>query len=306
MRLVRFLVPADDTSAARATPRVGAQRDDGVVDLAAAGVDASMTDLLAIASAAATDAEAAARWKDVVGAVAAAATVDQDVRLVAPVDPPNYLAIGLNYRAHVAEGGRPDPERPVVFNKQISSVIGPGEAIHVPAAAPDLVDYEGELAVVVGRRCRRVPKERAYEVIGGYTVANDVSVRDWQRASPTMTMGKSWDTHGPIGPWIVTPDEVADPQSLRLSTIVDGEVRQDATTAEMIFDIPTLIEHLSTAFTLLPGTVIATGTPEGVGVYREPRAMLQPGQTVQVVVEGVGTLENPVIAEPDADEVKIG
>ena len=306
MRLVRFLVPADDTSAAGATPRVGAQRDDGVVDLAAAGVDASMTDLLAIASAAATDAEAAARWKDVVGAVAAAATVDQDVRLVAPVDPPNYLAIGLNYRAHVAEGGRPDPERPVVFNKQISSVIGPGEAIHVPAAAPDLVDYEGELAVVIGRRCRRVPKERAYEVIGGYTVANDVSVRDWQRASPTMTMGKSWDTHGPIGPWIVTPDEVADPQSLRLSTIVDGEVRQDATTAEMIFDIPTLIEHLSTAFTLLPGTVIATGTPEGVGVYREPRAMLQPGQTVQVVVEGVGTLENPVIAEPDADEVKIG
>ena len=306
MRLVRFLVPADDTSAAEATPRVGAQRDDGVVDLAAAGVDASMTDLLAIASAAATDAEAAARWKDVVGAVAAAATVDQDVRLVAPVDPPNYLAIGLNYRAHVAEGGRPDPERPVVFNKQISSVIGPGEAIHVPAAAPDLVDYEGELAVVIGRRCRRVPKERAYEVIGGYTVANDVSVRDWQRASPTMTMGKSWDTHGPIGPWIVTPDEVADPQSLRLSTIVDGEVRQDATTAEMIFDIPTLIEHLSTAFTLLPGTVIATGTPEGVGVYREPRAMLQPGQTVQVVVEGVGTLENPVIAEPDADEVEIG
>lgn len=306
MRLVRFLVPADDTSAAGATPRVGAQRDDGVVDLAAAGVDASMADLLAIASAAATDAEAAARWNDVVGAVAAAATVDQDVQLVAPVDPPNYLAIGLNYRAHVAEGGRPDPERPVVFNKQISSVIGPGAAIHVPAAAPDLVDYEGELAIVIGRRCRRVPKERAYEVIGGYTVANDVSVRDWQRASPTMTMGKSWDTHGPIGPWIVTPDEVADPQSLRLSTVVDGEIRQDATTAEMIFDIPTLIEHLSTAFTLLPGTVIATGTPEGVGVYREPRAMLQPGQTVQVIVEGVGTLENPVIAEPDADEVEIG
>ena len=281
MRLVRFLVPADDTSAAGATPRVGAQRDDGVVDLAAAGVDASMTDLLAIASAAATDAEAAARWKDVVGAVAAAATVDQDVRLVAPVDPPNYLAIGLNYRAHVAEGGRPDPERPVVFNKQISSVIGPGEAIHVPAAAPDLVDYEGELAVVIGRRCRRVPKERAYEVIGGYTVANDVSVRDWQRASPTMTMGKSWDTHGPIGPWIVTRDEVGDPHRLALRTWVNGELRQESNTKELIFDCFALVEHLSTSFTLEPGDVVATGTSSGVGIAMKPPRLLQAGEQEQ-------------------------
>ena len=312
MRLCRFLPSAPATAAAAEQPRLGAVRAGAVVDLAAAGIDESLLDLLALASAlnatadtvTGTGADARTRWAEIEAAVAAADTIEPG-RLVAPIEPPNYLAIGLNYRAHVAEGGRADPERPVVFNKQISSITGPGDPIHVPTAAPDLVDYEGELAVVIGRRCRRVPRDRAHEVIGGYTIANDVSVRDWQKASPTMTMGKSWDTHGPIGPHIVTPDEVPDPHALQLSTMVDDEVRQAASTSAMIFDIPSLIEHLSTAFTLLPGTVIATGTPEGVGFYREPRAMLQDGQTVRIAIDGLGTLENPVIAEP-AGGVEIG
>ncbi|NOX31586.1 MAG: fumarylacetoacetate hydrolase family protein [Actinobacteria bacterium] len=213
--------------------------------------------------------------------------------------PPNFLAIGLNYRAHVAEGGRTDPERPVVFNKQISCITGPNHAIHIPAEAPDLVDYEGELGVVIGKTCRRVPADRAHEVIAGYLVVNDVSVRDWQKASPTMTMGKSWDTHGPIGPWLVSADEIADPGDLDLTTTVDGEIRQQTNTSEMIFNISALIAHLSTAFTLLAGTVIATGTPEGVGFYRSPRTMLQAGQTVEVSIEGIGKLSNPVIDDPN-------
>lgn len=220
--------------------------------------------------------------------------------LMAPIArPPEFLAIGLNYRAHVAEGGRADPTTPVVFNKQATCVNGPFDPIHIPSAAPDLVDFEGELGVVIGKRCRHVPAERAYEVIAGYTVVNDVSVRDWQKASPTMTMGKSWDTHGPTGPWLVTPDEIDDPMNLDLRTIVDGDVLQESNTENMIFDIASLIAHLSTAFTLLPGTVIATGTPEGVGLYRDPQRMLKPGSTVRVEIDGVGAIENPCIAEPD-------
>lgn len=308
MRICRFL----DTDGA-VTP--GAYFDDGLVDLRPAVVDHDLADgpsndlsgVLELASMATNDDAARGKWSSFAATVETAPRLAHAGRpLEAPIDPPNYLAIGLNYRAHVAEGGRPDPTTPVVFNKQITSVTGPGAPIHVPAAAPDLVDYEGELAVVIGRRCRRVPRERALEVIGGYTIANDISVRDWQRASPTMTMGKSWDTHGPIGPWIVTPDEIEDPQALGLRTLVDGEVLQSATTAEMIFDIGELIEYLSAAFTLLPGTVIATGTPEGVGVYREPRAMLHPGHVVRVEIDGIGVLENPVIAEPDAGVVSIG
>ncbi len=221
------------------------------------------------------------------------------VRLEAPiVSPPEFLAIGLNYALHVAESGRDRPESPVVFNKQVSCVTGPFDPIEIPTVAPTKVDYEGELGVVIARRCRGVPAARAHEVVAGYLVVNDVSVRDWQRATPTMTMGKSWDTHGPIGPWLVTADEIANPHDLRIRTWVDGELRQDASTASMLTNCWELIEHLSTAFTLLPGMIIATGTPSGVGIAMDPPGLLRAGQTVRVEIDQIGVIENPVFAQP--------
>lgn len=222
----------------------------------------------------------------------------QAVRLEAPIaSPPEFLAIGLNYALHVAESGRDRPDRPIVFNKQITCVTGPFDPIEIPAVAPSQVDYEGELGVVIGRRCRGVPAARAAEVVAGFLVVNDVSVRDWQRATPTMTMGKSWDTHGPIGPYLVTADEVPDPHDLRIRTWVDGDLRQDASTGSMLTNCWELIEHLSTAFTLLPGMIIATGTPAGVGIAMNPPQMLRAGQTVRVEIDGIGVIENPVIAQ---------
>lgn len=221
------------------------------------------------------------------------------VRLEAPiVRPPELLAIGLNYAAHVAESGMKKPEMPIVFNKQATCITGPFDPIEVPTVAPTLVDYEGELGVVIGTRCRGVKAEDAHAVVAGYLVVNDVSVRDWQRASPTMTMGKSWDTHGPIGPWLVTADEVGDPHDLRIRTWVDDELRQDASTALMITNCWELIAFLSTAFTLLPGTIIATGTPAGVGFVMDPPRCLDPGMHVRIEIERVGTIDNPVVTQP--------
>lgn len=221
-----------------------------------------------------------------------------EASLLSPVGrPPTILAVGLNYRAHAAEGGREPPKVPIIFNKHHHCIIGPSEPIHLPAAAPDMVDYEGELAIVIGRAARAVSAADAADYIAGYTIMNDVSVRDWQRASPTMMMGKSWDTHGPCGPWMVTGDSI-DPHNCRLVTEVSGEVRQDAKTDDLIFDCYEIVEHLSTAFTLEPGTVIATGTPEGVGAFTKPPAFLSDGDDVSITIEGIGTLTNPVIAEP--------
>ena len=221
-----------------------------------------------------------------------------EVRLEAPIAmPPTFLAIGLNYRAHVEESGMQKPDAPIVFNKQVTCVTGPFDPIEVPAVAPDWVDYEGELGVVIGRRCRNVPVERAHEVVAGYLIVNDVSVRDWQRATPTMTMGKSWDTHGPIGPWLVTADELTDPHSLAIRTYVDGELRQDGNTKQMINDCWELIAHISTAFTLLPGTVIATGTPEGVGFVMDPPRCLSAGAVVRIEIDAIGAIENRVVAQ---------
>jgi 2-keto-4-pentenoate hydratase/2-oxohepta-3-ene-1,7-dioic acid hydratase in catechol pathway len=163
--------------------------------------------------------------------------------------------------------------------------------------APTLVDYEGELGVVIGTRCRNVKADDAHAVVAGYLIVNDVSVRDWQRASPTMTMGKSWDTHGPIGPWLVTHDEVTDPHKLRIRTWVDDDLRQDASTELMITNCWELIEFLSTAFTLLPGTIIATGTPAGVGFVMDPPRCLDPGMRVRIEIDGIGAIENPVVAQ---------
>ena len=222
-----------------------------------------------------------------------------EAKLLPPVGaPPAILAVGLNYRAHAEEGGREVPSTPVIFTKHHNCVIGPGDGIHIPRAAPDKVDYEGELAIVIGKRCRHVPKDRAHEVIAGYTVMNDVSVRDWQRASPTMLMGKSWDTHGPMGPWMATSDQI-DPHNLQLTTRVNDEIRQNSRTDDLIFDCFDIVEHLSTAFTLEAGTVIATGTPAGVGLYWDPPKMLKAGDEVSITIEGIGTLTNPVIAEPE-------
>ncbi|WP_445371949.1 fumarylacetoacetate hydrolase family protein [Methylomonas sp. HW2-6] len=221
-----------------------------------------------------------------------------DVTLLAPIPRPGkLLGVGLNYADHIGETGLEKPEYPTFFTKQSTCVIGPGAAIHIPPIS-DKVDYEGELAIVIGQRCKKVPAERAVEVIAGYTICNDVTVRDWQARTPTWTLGKSFDTHGPLGPWLITADEIADPHNLSLKTWVDGELRQNANTGEMIFNCYELIAYLSQVMTLEPGDVISTGTPAGVGVKMKPRGYLKPGQTVRIQIEGIGDLINPVIAEP--------
>jgi 2-keto-4-pentenoate hydratase/2-oxohepta-3-ene-1,7-dioic acid hydratase in catechol pathway len=228
-------------------------------------------------------------------------------RLEAPIlRPPKFLAIGLNYADHIAEArpaGYQATDAPIFFNKQSTCVIGPGAPIHLPRVSHRL-DYEGELAFVIGRRCRHVPRERAHEVVAGFTICNDVSVRDWQRRTPTMTMGKSFDTHGPLGPWLVTPDEVGDPHALGIRTFVNDELRQDSNTRHLIHDCWAQIEHLSTAFTLEVGDVISTGTPAGVGGAMKPPKWLVAGDRVRIEIDRIGTLENPVIDEP-ADTARI-
>jgi 2-keto-4-pentenoate hydratase/2-oxohepta-3-ene-1,7-dioic acid hydratase in catechol pathway len=221
-----------------------------------------------------------------------------EVTLEAPIQhPPKILAVGLNYADHVRESGIETPQHPTVFNKQSTCVTGPTDPVHVPRAS-HVVDYEGELGFVIGTRCRHVSRDDAAEVIAGYTIVDDVTVRDWQLRIPTWTMGKSFDTHGPIGPWIVTPDEIGDPHALRLRTWVNDELRQDSNTKELIFDCFALVEHFSTAFTLEPGDVIATGTPSGVCIAMKPPKLLVAGDVVRIEIEGIGSIENPVIDEP--------
>ncbi|MGR9037947.1 MAG: fumarylacetoacetate hydrolase family protein [Gammaproteobacteria bacterium] len=223
----------------------------------------------------------------------------QAVKLEAPVPRPGkYLAISLNYADHIAETGKDKPEYPSFFTKQSTCIIGSGDAIQRPKVS-DKLDYEGELAFVIGKRCRHVDVESADKVIAGFTIANDVSVRDWQIRSPNMMIGKSFDTCGPLGPWIVTGDEIGDPHNLSLKTWVDNEKRQDSNTRHMIFNCYEMIAYLSQAMTLEPGDIVSTGTPSGVGVKMQPRGYLKPGQTVRVEIEKIGMLVNPVIEEPD-------
>jgi 2-keto-4-pentenoate hydratase/2-oxohepta-3-ene-1,7-dioic acid hydratase in catechol pathway len=219
------------------------------------------------------------------------------VTIEAPVPRPGKaLAIGLNYRDHAAESGQQIPERPVVFCKVTTCITGPGKPIHRPRVSGAL-DWEGELVFVIGRRARHVAAKDALKYVAGYTIGNDVSVRDWQFHAPTWTMGKGFDTHGPIGPWLVTGDEV-DAGNLGIRTYVNGELKQSSNTSQLIFGVPALIEYLSTAFTLEPGDIVFTGTPAGVGVSRKPPEFMKAGDVVRVEIDGLGTLENPVIEEP--------
>jgi 2-keto-4-pentenoate hydratase/2-oxohepta-3-ene-1,7-dioic acid hydratase in catechol pathway len=275
------------------TTRIGVVLGDEVVDLAEAepGLPRAMEAFLEAGEPARAVAERAA-------ARAGARIPLDDVRLEAPVlRPRKILAVGLNYAGHIAESGMQAPEFPTLFNKQVTAVTGPYDPIHLPRASSAL-DYEGELAFVIGRRCRHVPRERAPEMIAGYLALDDVTVRDWQLRTPTWTMGKSFDTHCPMGPWLVTPDELGDPHSLGIRTFVNSELRQDANTKELVHDCYALVEHLSTAFTLEPGDVVATGTPAGVGISMKPPRFLAAGDVVRVEIDRIGQLENPVIAEP--------
>ncbi|MFT4562231.1 MAG: 2-keto-4-pentenoate hydratase/2-oxohepta-3-ene-1,7-dioic acid hydratase in catechol pathway [Gammaproteobacteria bacterium] len=268
--------------------RVGRVEGDNLIDLSACGLPTEMSALLAAGDAAMSSAKSAS------GKVIALS----DVELRAPVlRPPKILAIGLNYKDHIEETGLATPEFPMFFNKQSTSANGPYAPWHMPKVS-DKLDYEGELAFIIGKRCRHVPRERAHEVIAGYCVSNDGSVRDWQMRAQTFTLGKSFDTHCPFGPFLVTPDEAGDPHDLDLKTWVNGDLRQNSNTRHLVFDCFEQIETLTQAFTLEPGDLILSGTPSGVGIGFKPKRFLKVGDTVRIEIQNLGYIENTVIAEP--------
>lgn len=220
-----------------------------------------------------------------------------DVKLLAPIPrPPKFICVGLNYRDHAIENNQPIPAVPTIFNKFTNVVIGPGAPIVLPKGSKE-PDYEAEMAVVIGPGGRNIPADRAMQHVFGYTIVNDVSARDVQKASSQWLMGKSFDTFGPMGPWLVTADEIEDPHALDISIEIGGERLQNSNTRELIFKIPRLIEYVSMAVTLEPGDIISTGTPGGCGFARKPPRFLKPGDEVIVRVQGLGELRNPVVAE---------
>ena len=276
------------TTADNPSPRIGVVQGDTVLDLATAGVTSNMKELIKggvdVAKLSATSADA----KTLPLA---------DLELQAPVmNPGKVLAIGLNYGDHVEESGMNKPEHQMWFNKQHNCINGPYADINLPAVS-DKVDYEAELCLVIGRRCKHVPRDRAHEVIAGYFCGNDVSVRDWQMRSPTFQIGKSFDTHGPVGPWLVTPDEVEDPHALDIKCVVNGEVKQQSNTKHLIFDCFDAIEHLTQAYVLDVGDILFMGTPGGVGVAMQPPSFMKAGDVVRVEIEKLGHIENTVIPE---------
>lgn len=291
MKLATFIVPKSTFAGSDQRPRTGVVDGDALIDLTEEplGLPGDMTSLLAMGPAAMDTAAGAAssdarRW------------VLNEVELLAPVPfPPKVLGIGFNYRGILAGAGVEPPTHQFWFNKQRTCVTGPGQAILVPAVS-EQVDYEGELAIVIGRRAKSVPASHWLDYVAGFTVVNDVTVPDWAHHSATVMMGKSFDTHCPMGPWIVTPDELADVHSLSLRTWVNDELRQNSSTADLIFTPEEMIEYLTTVFSLEPGDVLATGTPAGVGAHFTPPRWLRPGDRVRIEIEGVGTLENPVAA----------
>ena len=221
-------------------------------------------------------------------------------KLLAPIQPSSIICIGLNYRKHAEETGAKFPEYPVVFFKGINTLLNPGEPILLQThLKSDEVDYECELAVVIGRGCKNVSRQNALGYVLGYTCCNDVSARDWQikRGGGQWSRGKTFDTFSPLGPVLVTPDEIPNPNHLKIRTVLNGQVMQDWNTNDMIFDVPALIEFLSGSTTLLPGTVILTGTPHGVGMAQKPPRWLKAGDNVTIEIEKIGALQNPVVGE---------
>ena len=282
--------------------RIGAIKNDTVIDFSSSDLPKDMINFIKLGS---TGLDIA---NDVIENQKNAHAID-DVILKAPIDKPNkILAVGLNYKKHIDEAKelkdhhsndvQLQDQFPNIFNKQNSSVNDPFGDVHRPNAS-DWLDYEGELGFIIGKECRHVSYENAKNCIYGYTVVNDFSIRDWQFRGPphTMTMGKSWDTHCPFGPYIVTSDEIDDPHNLALKTFVNDEERQNTNTNLMIYDCYTLIEYLTTAFTLEPGDLIPTGTPEGSAVTTQN--WLKPGDKVKVEIEGLGYIENNIIQEPN-------
>ncbi len=282
MRLLRF----DEAG----TPRLGVLQNDAIVPLTSlSGRYPTMLSIIA-------DGERALERIDAAMQQPGPTVPLQGTRLLAPIEQPGkYLAIGMNYRKHVEESERAGvsaPKQQLWFNKQTTCLNGPYDAID--PGPTDRLDYEVELGFVIGRVAKNVSELQAKDHVFGYFVANDVSARDWQFHSPTFTMGKSFDTHGPIGPWIVTADEVVDPHALQLRCLVNGELRQQSDTGQMIYNVWQQIAYLSTAFTLQSGDLIAAGTPEGVGAGMTPPRFLQPGDVVRCEIDGIGAIENTV------------
>ncbi len=236
---------------------------------------------------------------DIFGDIAITGRVEPIECFLPPVSPPNIIALGLNYGKHAAETGIREPESPVLFLKATTSIVGHGSPIVLPTAGPDEVDYEAELAVIIGKKAKNVSRADAPNYVLGYTCANDVSARDWQmnKQKKQWARGKSFDTFCPIGPYLVTKDEVENADRLRIRAILNGEVMQDSNTSDLIFDIPAIISDISCSLTLLPGTVILTGTPEGVGFARIPPVFLKEGDSVTISIEHIGELTNPVTRE---------
>jgi ureidoglycolate lyase len=282
MKLVTFL--------ADGTERIGVVAGDSVVDLSGSALPHDMVGLISAWPQVETEVRRFAQSAKPHYALS-------QVRLKAPVPRPSkILAIGLNYADHIAETGREKPARQVWFAKMSSAVNGPFDPIQMPKVSND-IDYEAEFVVVIGKRCRHVAKEKAHEVIFGYCAGNDVSVRDWQYASPQWILGKSFDTHAPFGPWIVTADEVGDPHSLGIRCLVNGAIRQNSNTRELVFNVFDQIAHLSQAMTLEPGDIIFTGTPGGVGAAMKPPGYLKAGDVVRVEIDKIGALEARMVRE---------
>jgi len=270
---------------------IGALTAGGIVDFPAASGGELPADMLTFLHQGET---ALARAKEIVAKGRSGLPLPE-VRLLAPVPKPGkIIGIGLNYAEHAAEGGREKPKYPTIFTKAVSAVIANGEAIQIPFVT-EMVDFEGELAVIIGKRAKEVSSKEALNYVAGYTICNDVSGRDYQeRSSPTA--GKSFDTFAPLGPALVTRDEIPDPHTLDIRTIVSGEDMQHSNTRHLIFNVNYLIDYLSHIFPLEPGDIISTGTPSGVGWFRNPPRFLKPGDTVRIEIEKIGILQNPVIA----------
>jgi 2-keto-4-pentenoate hydratase/2-oxohepta-3-ene-1,7-dioic acid hydratase in catechol pathway len=274
-------------------PRVGAVRDGRYVDLANA--DPTLPWTLKELLVGGDDVK-----RRLAAALSTGATIDPgSVRLLAPIrEPQKVICVGLNYADHARESGLEPPPEPVIFNKFPTAVAAHGDAIPLPGESQE-VDYEAELVVVIGRRARRVAVENALDYIGGYCVGNDVSARDWQIGKPgkQWLLGKTFDGFAPFGPELVTPDEVGDPGHLRIQCRVNGQVLQDSNTEQLIFSVPQLVAYISQVCTLLPGDVIFTGTPPGVGFARKPPIFLKPGDVAEVEIERIGLLRNTFVAD---------